>query len=760
MKKPKFKKKFATGTDYIQPEYNVQSQQRTGKGTAGANALINGGTALAATGGQALVAGSDRGENGVNSQSYVGGKALSGAAAGAQMGSSFGPYGALIGGAVGGVYGGVSGAIQAKSINEAAKAKRSTNSFLKKQANYAATETEQVGYAKKGLDMTKKKLKKFPGGTSSVAAPVLPRFTAAENEQLTPLKGTPQYKQAIQGAIGYVPKYNNPVPGSTQYAYEDSVYNQRVKTFNSRDMTKAPANFTVATQAMDSKNIANNLNYNAQNTKLDSFVANGGAQLPNNLSIPAAPVPGQMPNAMKKTIYKNGTKGIKDSGKMASETQIQMTPAERSALPPTGTQEHRQAIWDLLGYAPKTYPAGSQGYLNQEKHFNAAVDMINQGYRPATSPSGKPGYSKVYSKGSKRIEVEGDEIQLAKKGNKFVVKNDFKNGPTHAEGGIEITAQEGDIITPANKRSQVVEAINTGDHKKLESIRKGLPKDKAYKMKDGTKKVKRDTTEPVSVTPKDFQPLFGSTFQQKQSKDLKKVNSINTGKKPSSKTSTGLKFNSDNLANVAGTLGEIAPIAYNVGQGLFGKVQQTNRRNVNPANFQYTDNSQPLRNEINSLYNQDKQSIRNASGGSAGTYLSNVGVASANKFKRLQEVNNAEAARKVQTQNMNTEMQNNAQAVNIQLNNQYDQADLQNSARKQDFLAAGLGEASQLAQTAIVDKKLANRDRTIVNNLQTGNYFIDPTTQKVVFGKKEDLPTNKKGNSGIKVNKKYKTKKA
>ena len=343
----------------------------------------------------------------------------------------------------------------------------------------------------------------------------------------------------------------------------------------------------------------------------------------------------------------------------------------------------------------------------------------------------------------KQIEVERDEIVMAKQGNKFIPKADFKGGKLHSEGGEPYLATEGDIIYPSKMRSEVKEAIKEGDHKELENLRKKLPSDKPrYKMKqggkvyaDGTDSIYPIATKNISYLPSSYTPT-----------PLKKVNSVksNTSKKNSKST-----FNTDNLTNSLGTLTEVAPIAYNIGQGLFGKTIKTTRRNFNPQQYQYQDLSQPLRNEANSMYTQDKQSIRNASGGNAGTYLSNVGLASANKFKRLQEINNTEAQRKIQTRNANTDLSNNAQLNNNQLNDQYDQLDLQKSSRKQDFLAAGLGQASQFAQSSIIDNNMKKRDNTILNNLSSENYKINPDTYKV--------EKKKNGTSGIKL--KYKMKK-
>jgi hypothetical protein len=741
MKKKKLKK-FNSGTQYIDPQYDTTSVPRTGKGQAAANGLLNAGTGLMATGGAAMTnsamqANYNNPEKSVSTGKMVGGSAMKYGAAGASLGASVaGPYGAVILGAAGLVGGAVAGGLQAKKINNLAAQTKKNNAAARKQFGYSATEIDQIGYAKKGLDMTKKKgLKKYPGGSSSITTqkkqidPTLPVFTSAENQQLKGLVGTPVYKEAVRTAINYKPTYVNPRPGSSQDTFETNAYNTAVGNFNKRDtLTAAPVDFS-SFQAKQAQMAQSQMaNYNSGNQKLDQHLMNQGAY---------TPIPGAMPNPLRRNTasYAGGTKGIKGSAKLADESKIALTPEERSALPPTGTPEHKQAIQQLLGYTPKPYPVGSQGYANQERMFNSAVDMINQGYRPVTD-KGRKGYAKIYDKGSKKIEVEGDEIQLAKKGNKFVVKNDFKNGPSHAEGGIVINAQEGDIITPAHKRGQVVEAINEGNNAKLERIRKTLPKDTNSKFAKGTKKVDKKDAEKAS--PKDFKP-FASGYTPNS---LRPIASVKTGNNVT-------PYNSSNIdvAGVAGTLGEIAPIAYNIGQGLFGKVQKTNRRSFNPTEMQYQDMSQPLRNEINSLYNQDKESLRNLAGGNAGNLLANIGRASAGKFKRIQEVNNSEAARKIQTQNANTQLQNNAQLTNLQLNNQYDEMDLANSARKDDFLAAGLGQASQFAQTKSLDRKMTKRDEEILKNLETSNY-------KIVDGKL--VPKKKNGTSGIKLKHKMK----
>lgn len=82
-------------------------------------------------------------------------------------------------------------------------------------------------------------------------------------------------------------------------------------------------------------------------------------------------------------------------------------------------------------------------------------------------------------KNRKLVEVEKDELILDKgKTGKFRVVADFKGGKTHADGGEPAVVKQGDVIIPAKKRDVVVTALHKGDHKKVEQVRKKLPKDK------------------------------------------------------------------------------------------------------------------------------------------------------------------------------------------------------------------------------------------------------------------------------------------
>lgn len=709
-------KKYANGVELIQPDYSSATGMAAKNSSI--DSTVSGLAAMSPQGGRYAGLGASLGTTaqgliGTRSDGSpkVGGSAVGSglkyAGIGAALGSNLGPAGAAIGAGVGAAGGAVLGATQAREIQEQMKLAKKTADFQNYQnQNFSAKDTEQIGYAKKGLDMTKKSMykckQKYPGGTDSLKTPSA-KFSQGELDQLNGLKSNPQlYKQAFQGAIGYTPKYTNPTYGSREWDYENNSMNSSLNTFNQRDMSKAPVNFDSYYQNMNQTNISNNMNFQDKNTKLTKFVNDnsGGGKYPNGTSA------------------------------------ISLQPQEKEALRklPPNSPEYRQAVWNMMGYEAKPYPSGSQGYKDQEKMFASATNWVNQGFRPYSEvKNGKEvkGYQSVYKSGTKQVEIEGDEIVMSKNGNKFQMKGDFKGGPSHAEGGIDIEATEGDVIFPKNKRGQVIEAIEDGNHSKLESIRKTLPKDKpkaaagTYMSGKGisnpfSSDVTKQLAIPKSATANNFNPVAG-----------------NTG--------SGM-----NIGNFASTAGELAPIAYNLAKGLFDKTTKTNRRSYTPQNYNYQDQSQGLRNETNSLYNQDKQLIRNASGGNAGTYLANAGMASANKFKRLQGINNGENTRRNDINNANVDLNNNAQQTNINLNNQYDQMDLQNQAKKQEFVSTGLGQISQYSQQKQKDKNASNMQNKVLGSIQSGNYKINPET--FAIEKRKD------GVQSVKTKYKYKRK--
>lgn len=79
--------------------------------------------------------------------------------------------------------------------------------------------------------------------------------------------------------------------------------------------------------------------------------------------------------------------------------------------------------------------------------------------------------------GTKQIEVEKDELVLRKIGKMFRIVADFKGGDSHANGGEQYVAQQGDVIFPGKDRSKIKRMVDNRRWSAIESARMKLPID-------------------------------------------------------------------------------------------------------------------------------------------------------------------------------------------------------------------------------------------------------------------------------------------
>lgn len=184
---------------------------------------------------------------------------------------------------------------------------------------------------------------------------------------------------------------------------------------------------------------------------------------------------------------------------------------------------------------------------------------------------------------------------------------------------------------------------------------------------------------------------------------------------------------------------ELAPIAYNLGKGLFGKVEQVKRNYVNPQLEAYTDQSAASRAKSSQMYQAEKNNARNLSGGSIGNMRSNQQQASNSEVGRQADINNAEIARQDQINSRNTQVKNNAQATNLQLDNQYNEIDSANRAAKTGLLQAGLTGLSQLGARNILNQNAVDaqqRELSAYSQNSSYTYEMDEDgkpTGKLIF---------------------------
>jgi hypothetical protein len=246
----------------------------------------------------------------------------------------------------------------------------------------------------------------------------------------------------------------------------------------------------------------------------------------------------------------------------------------------------------------------------------------------------------------------------------------------------------------------------------------------------------------------------------------------------------------------ANSLMELAPIAYNIGQGLFGKSEKVNRREFNPQMEQYVDTSQPTRRAINEGYKANIANSRNLSAGLSSNARANSQAAANAKVAQVNGVDTQEYGKQLDVANRNTQTLNNAKLTNLGLQNQYDELDAQNRAVKSDALSRGIEGLGDLGARGSLNKnrlQVASLNANTINQL--GSYGKDITTDGTQItgldtgfnGRGSGIPAtlwntktknNKKnnsfgslgvsldsddeqskGNKGIQVNRKYKLKK-
>lgn len=334
----------------------------------------------------------------------------------------------------------------------------------------------------------------------------------------------------------------------------------------------------------------------------------------------------------------------------------------------------------------------------------------------------------------KPIEAEGGELIFKKIGNKYRLKHDLKGKPSHEDGGVDVLAEEGDVIVPKKDANKIRNMVGKGGYVKdnfaFNSYRMNLPKD-ANKAKfglDNTDSFLPKVNAPnFDITGMDFStniPTEGYTTRGGVGDYNEPIN--NGGNSSNMTTST------NNLNKIGGALNtglELAPIAYNTIRGL-SKPQQVQRNYYNPSKYQYTDISSPARREALESYNVDKANINNVRGG-RGQQQAYLQQASNNRYKRLQDISNFEGGRKMDVYNRNTELDNQAKLGNLELNNQYNVIDSQNRARRNGFLASAAGQVSDFAQRNKLENNMKNMDqyRLGLYNQMFPNYHIDENNQ-------------------------------
>lgn len=330
---------------------------------------------------------------------------------------------------------------------------------------------------------------------------------------------------------------------------------------------------------------------------------------------------------------------------------------------------------------------------------------------------------------TKPIEVEKDELHFRKVGSNYKLVADHKGGETHAQGGIDVIAKSGDSIIPGKDRSKILKMVGKNgiisNKEKFNSYRMKLPKD-APVAKNGS-----DLT-PMKPRGGDY---GGITQPGAPSANIQPITNSN-GSLPTG--SAGEAGGGSNMGSYLNTAMQIAPIAYNLGQGLLGKVDKESANYVNPDLIKYEDISDPLRRKSREIMGINASNARNLGGGNTGNVRANLNQSAAEDFERQQQINQAEVSRALDIKNTNVGITNNSKFYNAEETGRVNNVNAQNKAKKSEYLAKGLEGVQNYALTEQQNKSVRDQNNMLAGLAETDSYKYDPSTKKWVSKAKKN----------------------
>jgi len=399
-------------------------------------------------------------------------------------------------------------------------------------------------------------------------------------------------------------------------------------------------------------------------------------------------------------------------------------------------------------------------YNKQAKSFN---EKIGQSYDSATyinsndtvmgakvnrldvAKNGKKSTSK-----GKLVEVEGGEA-ITHPNSTSISK--IVAGPSHAEGGVKMVLPKGVSIIPVKDTPAFV----AGDSNTRSKIKNSLPEDNNPRLyARGTRSYK-----PVPKSSSNYgQSTAGKTFVAKSSSNPFETNrtvegigtsDIGPSTKPtinsfipdmgggrsvaSDKPTTAVpgKVSSASIAgSIAGNAIALAPSIYNLGRGLTEKAATTQTQVTAPAYIDPKVDTTYQRALIEKQSNAATDAAATLGGGSAGMLANRISSIQVGKIGALNELANDKYLAENENRKYNTTLQNDFSARKDAAFTYAKDADMQNVARKNDFVAASMTGVSDLYQsrenTQRQEQFTANQNEQYIDALKTKDWEYDPQT--------------------------------
>jgi hypothetical protein len=384
------------------------------------------------------------------------------------------------------------------------------------------------------------------------------------------------------------------------------------------------------------------------------------------------------------------------------------------------------------------------------------------------------------------IEIEGKGTPEIHTDKNFNIKN---LGQTpHSKGGDKVLAKSGDVVFPTQnskaKFTKIYNAIKERDLATLEEEKEKLPEDKS-KAINGTKLSKppkrispiiplssylsetrgvEDYTRGIGVKDSLTAPTFNTTTKPNLNYQLELDNYSNPEESNSS-SSNNLISKSSRLKSPLGGVSILSEL--NTIRQASNPLYNQPEKYVEVKPYNYTDLSNPNRNAALQVQNAERNVARNTSGGNQTNYRANSSKALSDYYQRISEINNLESGRATEINNKNVELQNQANAANVNRFDNYQNNIEQRVGNKTNLIGEaikGVDEKMAIgkirtANTDIANKKLDNERYTAQQQLEllrklNGMYGMKtPDTEQSILDQmsKMNIPKESKGSKGIKL---------
>lgn len=311
-------------------------------------------------------------------------------------------------------------------------------------------------------------------------------------------------------------------------------------------------------------------------------------------------------------------------------------------------------------------------------------------------------------------ELEKEEVMQAPDGDMSMV-----DGPTHAQGGVPVMAEEGTRVYS--------DRLKTEEGKTFAEVAEKIGKKKAK-----AEEVLNDTNaDDISRTTAErnlanYQKKLDELFMQQES--MKPASEQGQEYDLGGVISAAGKWlgkNSDKIVGGLEMAGQLAPIGYNIYQGLQPEQELNASEFYNPqanqamslmANRRF--NVDPTLRANEGAYRTALSNIKSASGGNRGQLLGNVGGA-------MRGMQSANAQAYAQKQNMDNQYMAQEAQMRAGLGSERAQTDLmisdlntRNEAARRAFLGQAAGQLGQFSQAQAVNRGMRERDEMLLPLMQ------------------------------------------